>query len=314
MATPLTADRILAVLRAEGLEPVEHPGWRTHDRAGHGAWGPVHGVMIHHTGGTPPSDGQVVWAGRADLPGPCAHAYLAPDGTLTLTSAGRANHAGGGDPAVLAAVIAESYGDRPPATHQHEGSASATDGNACFYGLESSNLGDGKPWPAAQYDAAVRWAAALCRAHGWTARSCIGHKEWSDWKPDPTFDMVRFRADVAKLLGEKPAPVGSASAPAAPAKTPVVDLSRVVAAARRDPAAPQGSAAHRADALIVEKALQAEGLLDAKWVDGSFGSKTITAYAALQRRYGYTGKDADGIPGSASLKKLGLRNGFTVTQ
>lgn len=201
MATPLSADRMLAALKAEGLHVVEHPGWRTHNRAGHGAWGPLNGVVIHHTGGTPPSDGEIVWSGRSDLPGPCAHAYLAKDGTLTLTGNGRANHAGGGDPNVLQAVINESYGDRPPAPHQHEGSAGAVDGNARFYGLECSNLGDGSAWPAVQYDAMVRWAAAICRAHGWTAKSAIGHKEWSDWKPDPAgIDMTSFRRDVAERL------------------------------------------------------------------------------------------------------------------
>ncbi|MFJ2631050.1 N-acetylmuramoyl-L-alanine amidase [Streptomyces sp. NPDC087422] len=201
MAVPLTADQMLAALRAEGVRVVEHPGWRTHDRAGHGAWGPVHGLIIHHTGGTAPSDGEIVWAGRADLPGPCAHAYLAKGGTLTLTSAGRANHAGGGDPAVLAAVQAESFTTAPPAPHQHEGSAGAVDGNARFYGLECSNRGDGAdPWPPAQYDQAVRWAAGICRAHGWSEKSVIGHKEWSDWKPDPGFGMAEFRAAVATRL------------------------------------------------------------------------------------------------------------------
>jgi len=191
---------MLAALRAEGLHVVEHPGWRTHNREGHGAWGPVHGVIIHHTGGTAPSDGQIVWSGRADLPGPCAHAYLAKDGTLTLTGNGRANHAGGGDPAVLQAVIDESYSTRPPAPHQHDGSAGAVDGNARFYGLECSDLGTGAAWPSVQYDAAVRWAAAILRAHGWSEKSAIGHKEWSDWKPDPTFDMPTFRAAVAARL------------------------------------------------------------------------------------------------------------------
>lgn len=200
MATPLTADQMLTALRAEGLHVVEHPGWRTHNRAGHGAWGPVNGVIIHHTGGTPPSDGEIVWTGRPDLPGPDAHAYLAKDGTVTLTGNGRANHAGGGDPAVLQAVIGETYAARPPAPHEHEDSPGAVDGNVHFYGLECSDLGTGAPWPAVQYDAAVRWAAAICRAHGWTERSAIGHKEWSDWKPDPTFDMPTFRAAVAARL------------------------------------------------------------------------------------------------------------------
>lgn len=91
-----------------------------------------------------------------------------------------------------------------------------------------------------------------------------------------------------------------------------VSVAHVAAAARRDPGAAQGSAIYRSEVLLVEKALRAEGLLAAEWVDGSFGSKTVTAYAALQRRYGYTGSDADGIPGQASLTKLGLAHGFSV--
>jgi peptidoglycan hydrolase-like protein with peptidoglycan-binding domain len=48
-------------------------------------------------------------------------------------------------------------------------------------------------------------------------------------------------------------------------------------------------------------------------VDGSFGTKTISAYAAWQRHLGYAGTAADGIPGRASLTKLGARTGlFTV--
>ncbi|NED87248.1 N-acetylmuramoyl-L-alanine amidase, partial [Streptomyces sp. SID11233] len=44
MSAPLSAARMLAALRAEGLDVVEHPGWRTHSRTGPGRpWGPVHG-------------------------------------------------------------------------------------------------------------------------------------------------------------------------------------------------------------------------------------------------------------------------------
>lgn len=205
MATPLTADQFLAALKAEGVHVIEHAGWRTHNRAGHGGWGPVNGLVIHHTAGTAPSDLSVVWSGRSDLPGPCAHSYAAKGGGVTMTANGRANHAGGGSPAVLAAVVAESYAVVPPATHFHEGSAGAVDGNAHFYGLEISNLGNGKdPYPDAQYEASVKWAAAICRFHKWTAKSVIAHREWSDWKPDPSFDIVKFRSFVAAALAAKP--------------------------------------------------------------------------------------------------------------
>ncbi|WP_369383951.1 N-acetylmuramoyl-L-alanine amidase [Streptomyces sp. cg36] len=195
----------------------------------------------------------------------------------------------------------------PPGCEQHEGSSGAIDGNSHFYGFECENLGDGRdPWPAAQLDAIERTAAAICRIHSWSARSVIGHLEWSDWKNDPRgFGMPDMRARIGRRLGGKP------SGPTTPAPV-TVSLTHVVAAARQDPAAAQGHITYRADVLVVEQALQAEGLLDGAWVDGSFGTRTVTAYAALQRRYGYSGSDADGIPGKTSLIRLGAAHGFTV--
>jgi hypothetical protein len=100
--------------------------------------------------------------------------------------------------------------------------------------------------------------------------------------------------------------------PPTPAK-PKVSLVHVVYAAKHDPAAAQGHTTYKAEVLLVEKALHAEGLLATQYVDGSFGTKTVTAYAALQRRYDYSGVAADGIPGKASLTRLGSKHGFTVT-
>ena len=100
-----------------------------------------------------------------------------------------------------------------------------------------------------------------------------------------------------------------------PAAKPKVSLAHVVYAARHDPAAAQGHTTYKAEVLIVEKALKGEGLLSAQYVDGSFGTKTVTAYARWQRSPaggGFTGAAADGIPGTASLKLLAARHGFTV--
>ncbi|MEU6365788.1 endolysin [Streptomyces sp. NPDC046931] len=100
--------------------------------------------------------------------------------------------------------------------------------------------------------------------------------------------------------------------PPKPATKPKVSLAHIVYAAKHDPASAQGHTSYKSEVLLVERALHAEGLLDSQWVDGSFGSKTITAYAALQRRYGYSGSGADGIPGKTSLTRLGDKHGFTV--
>jgi hypothetical protein len=97
-----------------------------------------------------------------------------------------------------------------------------------------------------------------------------------------------------------------------PSTRPKVSLTHVVYAARHDPAAAQGHTSYKAEVLIVERALKAEGLLAGQWVDGSFGSQTVSAYAAWQRHLGYSGSAADGIPGNTSLTELGAKYGFTV--
>lgn len=204
MATPLSADNFLKYVRNLGVSVTEHTGWRTHNRAGHGNWGPVNGVMMHHTGpyASQAQITELCYSGRSDLPGPLCHGVITKDGTLHMVGWGRANHAGGGDPHVLDAVIHESYTGRPPAPHEHEGSAGAVDGNAHFYGFELVNRGNGKEsWPAAQIEAAQLVAYAICHAHGWTEKSVVGHLEWSDWKSDPAgLPMPTFRSHVHDLI------------------------------------------------------------------------------------------------------------------
>lgn len=75
MASPMSADNFLKRLRAEGLKVVEVGDWRHHNRNHKGPWGPVHGVMIHHTvtkGSKHTVD--LCRNGYEGLPGPCARA------------------------------------------------------------------------------------------------------------------------------------------------------------------------------------------------------------------------------------------------
>lgn len=222
MADPMTGATFVRALKFEGLTVKAFKDtWQDHerDKATGKTFGPVHGVVIHHTGAL--HDADYIWGGSASLPGPLAHAFIDKAGTVWMMSAGRANHAGGGDPDVLNAVIAESYMSRPPTPKFGEGDHGAADGNDVFYGFECENLGDGMdPWPHAQYVAMVRAAAAICRHYGWKEKSVIGHLEWSSKKVDPKgFGMVTFRADVAACLRARP---GSwPSQPEAPAPTPV---------------------------------------------------------------------------------------------
>ncbi|MGW6218363.1 peptidoglycan recognition protein family protein [Streptomyces olivaceus] len=193
MAAPLSADRLVAALKTEGVHVTERPGWRDHNRNTKGPWSNLNGIVIHHTAGT--NSLNLCWTGMADLPGPLCHTHLAKNGTATMVGYGRANHAG-----TFAANAFNAMLNEAP-THPRPDSAEPVDANARTYGIEIENLGNGKdPYPAAQYDAAVRWAAALCRAHGWTANSVIGHKEGTRRKIDPSFDMNAFRTAVAARL------------------------------------------------------------------------------------------------------------------
>ncbi|MEU8674699.1 peptidoglycan-binding protein [Streptomyces sp. NPDC048560] len=288
MATPLSADRLLKALRDEGLRVVEHRSWRTHNRNHKGPWGPVHGVMIHHTvtSGTQ-SSVDLCYDGHSTLPGPLCHGVIAKDGSVYLVGHGRTNHAGLGDDDVLRAVIDESA---LPADNEAN-----TDGNRSFYGFECVNLGDGEdPWPAAQLEAIEKASAALCRAHGWTYRSVIGHKEWQPGKIDPRgFTMDSMRTRIKARLGGSPD--GPPKPPATYEPFPGAAFFQV---GRRSPVI-----------TAMGRRLVAQGCGRYEVGPGPAWSEADReSYAAWQRKLGFSGSDADGIPGRSSWDKLKVPN------
>ncbi|MEW1614317.1 MULTISPECIES: peptidoglycan-binding protein [unclassified Streptomyces] len=279
MAAPLSADAFARALRAEGVRVTEHSGWRDHNRNHKGAWGPVHGVMLHHTAGT--SSVSFCHRGTTALPGPLCVGVVTKSGLVHLVGYGRTNHAGSGSAGVLAAVRADA---RLPAP-----GADTVDGNARFYGFEIENLGDGRdPYPAAQLDAVERLSAALCRAHGWPAAGVIGHKEWTRRKIDPTFPMDTMRTRITGRLGKKPA--GPAPAPALAA----FPGSAFFTVGSRSPLF-----------TAVGERLVAVGC--GRYAEGPgpvWSEADRRSYAAWQRRLGYAGQDADGVPGPSSWAAL----------
>lgn len=109
------------------------------------------------------------------------------------------------------------------------------------------------------------------------------------------------------------AAAGSAVTGTAHADLPVVSMKSLLIAAQVDPVRGDGETTPGAEAGVrtVEDALVAAGHLEARLADGSFGSSTIAAYAAFQESLGYSGLGANGLPGPASLAKLG-ENRFQV--
>jgi hypothetical protein len=221
----MTANQLRAALRKWKVPFVEETrdgiAWYNHNRNSRGAWGPVNGVVIHHTGDDAPdtADLRVLWYGRTDLGGPLCLFALDDKGTQHLVGLGRTNHAGGGDPAVLKSVIGESYEKYPPATREHQGSTGAVDGNAKFYGQETMYSGL-HGMTSAAYVTTVLTAAAICDFHNWSAKSVIGHREWSDWKVDPgSLDMAALRADIDAALEAGPGNWPTPPKPVEPPKT-----------------------------------------------------------------------------------------------
>ncbi|MFJ2292088.1 peptidoglycan-binding protein [Streptomyces sp. NPDC087894] len=291
MAAPASADRFLQALLDEGLEVVEVGDWRTRNRNHKGSWGPVHGVMLHHsvTKGTD-STVRICRDGYTALPGPLCHGVIAKDGRVHLVGYGRTNHAGLGDDDVLQAVIAEK---RLP-----EDDEANTDGNRHFYGFECENLGDGKdPWSAAQLEAIEKVAAAVCRYHGWDAPSVIGHLEWQPGKIDPrgfTMDSMRVRIHD-RLGGAKP-----------PAATKPPTAPKPAARPAFPGRAAFGPGKSSTSILLLGQQLVRRGYGSHYKVGPSkqWGEADRLNVAAFQRAHASLRGDADGYPGPLTWQLL----------
>lgn len=90
-----------------------------------------------------------------------------------------------------------------------------------------------------------------------------------------------------------------------------VHADRVLAAAQHDPALPNGvKGLHPTDVIVIEKALVELGLMDDRWVDGTWGTKTSAAWARLQKRLG--DKDPSGLPYRQGLEYLAQKTSFVL--
>jgi putative peptidoglycan binding protein len=92
----------------------------------------------------------------------------------------------------------------------------------------------------------------------------------------------------------------------APAR-PAINMERLLIAAQLDQYRPGNGKTRGAARSVrrVQRQLRRRGIRVA--VDGNFGAQTMAGYAAWQRRLGYSGLGASGIPGETSLKRLAGR-------
>lgn len=173
------------VLRAAGLEVVEHAGWQARERPG--VWEPQF-LVVHATaapaGQADETQVQIVRDGRSDLNGPIANACIDRQGRWHVLAAGRCN-----------TTLAGTAG---PFEHL---------GNTHALGIEACNDNRGEPWPPGQYRSYVAGVAAICRKMGWSETRVVAHREHTPGhKTDPTFGMQAFRAQVREAIEEDDMP------------------------------------------------------------------------------------------------------------
>lgn len=264
------------MLRAEGLDPVEFPGWRTR---GHGDFKDIRGVMVHHTGSNTAGAASIA-NGRPDLAGPLSQLHIARDGTVTVVAAGVAWHAGVGMYPWLPTNM----------------------GNWHLIGIECANTGTSpsaphrRNWPDAQYFALVRSCAAINRRLGQSSARTIGHKEYAGraqgkWDPG-AIDMDILRRDIAEQIGTV---VDPASTPRPP--VPAGEYAEILLFRGNEGAQVAELQRH----LRSVYPAYAGDLV----IDGVFGVQTEAAVREFQRRAG--GLKVDGVVGPATAAALRLR-------
>lgn len=298
MATPMTPAQVLAQLRKFGIPFTEYKDWKTHNRNHIGAWGPVHGFMVHHTGSDAQDQRELLYRGVSGLPGPLCQFGLAQDGTVHLVGWGRANHAGAGDDDVLHAVKNELT--------IPEDNESNTDGNRHFYGVEVWYSG-AHEMTVAQYSTLRLLAAAVCDFHDWTEKSVIGHGEWGSpgkwdpgYKPGTMMNMDKVRADIKATIAKEKTAEDKPTAPAKPTPTkPKV----VPAFPGRHYFRPGAKNKHvtQLGRQLVKKGFGRHYKLGPgpRWTDAD-----RAAVRAFQKAQGWSGADADGYPGPQTWRRL----------
>lgn len=158
-------------------------------------------------------------------------------------------------------------------------------GNTYTYGIEAENNGLGEKWSKEQLNAYYRLCAALLVYMGRPNKKHVfGHKEWAPGrKIDPAgIDMDEFRNRVDEALKAGPSVV-------------TVHLSRLQFGKRN------------VDVVRVKRRLKNRGFFNGNPENNYFGLGLKKAYRKWQLDLGYSDGDADGIPGKASLEKLGFR-------
>lgn len=262
---------------------------------------PLVGHVHHHTS-TPSATGDtgcptLEWIMTA-FSKPAANAIIGRDGVVYVCSWGSCFHSGLGGP------------------WKSRGLGEGNVGHYRLWGTEIDDPGESKTITAKQIESIGRMDAAFQKLCGWDEYALINHADWTDagqWLKNPqgVTDGPAGRYEGRKndtLRQYYPASFWRSNAKkyvVNPTPTPTpVPLKKVWLVSVQPGKRNQ-------QVWTVQNALKKEGMTTSE-PTGFFGAETKLAYSNWQKKLGYSGKNADGIPGQVSLSKLGEKYGFVV--
>lgn len=278
------------------------------------------GVVWHHTACGSLSKGNMPSLEWCRNPGAfsgqarACHIVVGRDGFMQIIAGKGAYHAGLGGPLkVNGTVIPKNLGNQHLIGFEIEASSTSK--------INAKNVQTPK-WGMnpAQFKAVSKFCAALFEIMDWDTSAAIRHKDWAPTRKIDVgipLDTIRKAINVhRKAMQPAPAPTPVPKPPAVVTPTPPP---APVPPKPPTPAKPvvrvknvQPRVTHN-DVTVLRKALVKEfGTPTNPDKPGYFGAATKAQYKKWQKKLGYTGTDADGIPGKASLTVLGKKHGFTV--
>lgn len=238
---------------------------------------------------------------------PAANCLVGRNGVVYICSWGSCYHSGLGGP------------------WRSRGLGEGNVGHLRLWGTEIDDPGERRTINAKQIEAVGRMDAAFMSLCGWDEYALVNHADWTDagkWlmnsKGVPDGPAGRYEGRKNDTLREyysasfwrqnaKKYVVGSTPVTPPPVVKPVDPsaLSKKVSVA-----AVQFGKKNK-QVLTVQDALRREGIYTGQ-MNSTYGNPVVRAYSQWQKSLGYSGADADGIPGITSLTALGNKYGFQV--
>lgn len=254
------------------------------------------GVIWHHTAtgtwtkGDMPSLSWCRFPGEYSGEARACHIVVGRSGRMQIIAGMGAYHAGAGGPLkVQNTSIPKDVGNRFLLGIEIEASSTTKI-------LKTDRVTPKSGMTPSQFEATAKFCAALFDRLGWDTSAAIRHKDWAPGRKIDVgieLELIRLKIDSYRKFPqvEKPKPTK---------KPTVVSLANVKPRKKNE------------EVRLVQEALKKEFPHSSLPVSGLYNKATEIAYKSWQKKCGYTGDDADGIPGRDSLTKLGKKYGFKV--